>query len=104
MKITSAFCDFHPSTAKSSWIGFCPGKLVKPNSGHPKCSYDFNRNPMCSVLLQSYGGNILILEEMILPDSYTLAACEELLAARKNGIPDFRWRSMSMATPRVSST
>jgi hypothetical protein len=41
---------------------------------------DFNRNPLSSVLLQSYGGNILILEEMILSDSYTLAACEELLS------------------------
>jgi hypothetical protein len=41
---------------------------------------DFNMNPFCSVLLQSYGGNIRILEEMILPDSNTLAACEELLS------------------------
>ena len=41
---------------------------------------DFNTNPLCSVLLQCYGGNIRVLEEMILPDSNTLAACEELLS------------------------
>ncbi len=41
---------------------------------------DFNMNPLCSVLLQAVGGRVLILEEMILPDSNTLAACEELLS------------------------
>ena len=41
---------------------------------------DFNMNPLCSVLLQARNGRILILEEMILPDSNTLAACEEFLS------------------------
>ncbi len=41
---------------------------------------DFNMNPLCSVLLQAIDGTVRILEEMILPDSNTLAACEELLA------------------------
>jgi Terminase large subunit, T4likevirus-type, N-terminal len=41
---------------------------------------DFNMNPMCSVLLQTIGGRVHVLEEMILPDSNTLAACEELLS------------------------
>ncbi len=40
---------------------------------------DFNMNPMCSVLAQVYGSRVHVLEEMILPDSNTLAACEELL-------------------------
>lgn len=44
---------------------------------------DFNTNPMCSVLLQRYEGGVFILEEMILPDSNTLAACEELLSRCK---------------------
>ncbi len=41
---------------------------------------DFNMNPMCSVLAQVHGGRVHVLEEMILPDSNTLAACEELLS------------------------
>jgi hypothetical protein len=40
---------------------------------------DFNMNPLCSVLAQVHGGRVHVLEEMILPDSNTLAACEELL-------------------------
>jgi len=40
---------------------------------------DFNMNPMCSVLAQVCGARVHVLEEMILPDSNTLAACEELL-------------------------
>jgi hypothetical protein len=41
---------------------------------------DFNMNPLCSVLAQVHEGRVFILEEMILPDSNTLAACEELLS------------------------
>jgi hypothetical protein len=41
---------------------------------------DFNMNPLCSVLAQVYDGMVYVLEEMILPDSNTLAACEELLS------------------------
>jgi len=41
---------------------------------------DFNMNPLCSVLAQVHGGRVHILEEMILPDSNTVAACEELLS------------------------
>jgi hypothetical protein len=37
-------------------------------------------NPLCSVLAQVHGGRVHVLEEMILPDSNTLAACEELLS------------------------
>jgi hypothetical protein len=52
---------------------------------------DFNTGPMSSVLLQFVGGNIRILDEMILPDSNTWAACEELLSRtekwHRNGSP-----------------
>jgi hypothetical protein len=41
---------------------------------------DFNMNPLCSVLAQVSPSRVHILEEMILPDSNTLAACEELLS------------------------
>ena len=48
---------------------------------------DFNMNPMCSVLAQIRNGAVYILEEMILPDSSTLAACEEFLSRTE------KWRS-----------
>jgi hypothetical protein len=43
-------------------------------------SIDFNMNPLCSVLAQVFDGRVFIIEEMILPDSHTLAACEEMLS------------------------
>jgi hypothetical protein len=41
---------------------------------------DFNMNPLCSVLGQTLNGMVHILDELILPDSNTLAACEEFLS------------------------
>lgn len=41
---------------------------------------DFNMNPLCSVLGQTLNGAVHILDELILPDSNTLAACEEFLS------------------------
>jgi hypothetical protein len=44
-------------------------------------SLDFNMNPLCSVLAQvQENGGIAVLEELILPDSNTAAACEEFLS------------------------
>jgi len=43
-------------------------------------SLDFNMNPLCSVLTQALQGVVVVLEELILPDSNTLAACEEFLS------------------------
>lgn len=40
---------------------------------------DFNVDPMCSVLAQCVGGTISVLEELVLPDANTAAACEQLL-------------------------
>jgi hypothetical protein len=50
-------------------------------------SLDFNLNPLCSVIGQIVGGRIHVLEEMILPNSYTLAACEEFLARTSKWLP-----------------
>ena len=53
-------------------------------------SLDFNMNPLCSVLAQVHNGAVYVLEEMVLPDSNTLAACEELLSRTQKwnaGIP-----------------
>jgi hypothetical protein len=41
---------------------------------------DFNVNPMCSVLAQMHGGMVHVIDELVLPNSNTLAACEEFLA------------------------
>jgi Terminase large subunit, T4likevirus-type, N-terminal len=44
-------------------------------------SLDFNMNPLCSVLAQvQENGGVAVLEELILPDSNTAAACEEFLS------------------------
>lgn len=43
-------------------------------------SLDFNMNPLCSVLMQTLNGVVVVLDELILPDSNTLAACEEFLS------------------------
>jgi terminase large subunit-like protein len=56
---------------------------VRPLRYDPKLplfwAIDFNMNPLCSVLGQTAQGSVRILEELILPDSNTLAACEEFL-------------------------
>ncbi|MCU1340191.1 MAG: hypothetical protein JWO19_5772 [Bryobacterales bacterium] len=41
---------------------------------------NFDMNPLCSVLTQALNGVVVVLEELILPDSNTLAACEEFLS------------------------
>jgi len=50
-------------------------------------SLDFNVNPLCSVLAQCTNLRVHILEEMIQPDSNTLAACEEFLSRTE------KWRT-----------
>jgi hypothetical protein len=42
-------------------------------------SLDFNVNPMCSVLAQRVGEAVYVLDELVLPDSNTPAACEAFL-------------------------
>jgi Terminase large subunit, T4likevirus-type, N-terminal len=54
---------------------------LKMNRQLPLCwSLDFNMNPLCSVLTQIHNDAVHILEEIVLPDSNTLAACEEFLS------------------------
>ena len=40
-------------------------------------SLDFNVNPMCSVIGQRDGNWLQVLDELFLPDSHTMAACQE---------------------------
>jgi hypothetical protein len=45
---------------------------------------DFNMNPLCSVLGHEHDGMVHVFDELILPDSHTLAACEEFLARTRS--------------------
>jgi hypothetical protein len=66
------------------------GPVARNPSLHLFWALDFNVNPMCSVLGQSINGVVQILEEMILPDSNTLKACEEFLARTAKWSPGGR--------------
>ena len=59
------------------------GRRSKPRSytGHAPLwwSLDFNVNPMCSLIGQTVNERIRVLDELVLPDSNTLAACEQFL-------------------------
>jgi hypothetical protein len=52
-----------------------------PYTGHAPLwwSLDFNVNPMCSLIGQTVNERIRVLDELVLPDSNTLAACEQFL-------------------------
>jgi hypothetical protein len=60
---------------------------VRPLRYDPKLplfwALDFNMNPLCSVVGQMVSGGVHILDELVLPDSHTLAACEEFLSRTK---------------------
>jgi len=45
---------------------------------------DFNRDPLCSVVGHWNKNVVLVLDELIVPKSYTLAACEEFLERTKD--------------------
>jgi Terminase large subunit, T4likevirus-type, N-terminal len=47
-------------------------------------SVDFNVNPMCSVVTQRVGDTVYVLDELVLPDSNTPAACEAFLDRTKH--------------------
>ena len=47
-------------------------------------SVDFNVNPMCSVVAQRVGDTVYVLDELVLPDSNTPAACEAFLDRTKH--------------------
>jgi hypothetical protein len=46
-------------------------------------SLDFNIDPMCSVIGQRMGDEVYILDELVLPNSNTNAACEQFLERTK---------------------
>jgi hypothetical protein len=77
-------------TGGRAFPDFNPGVHVQPavySSELPICwSLDFNVNPMCSGILQHHQGKIVMLEELVLPDSKTdLAATAFLDRAAERG-------------------
>ncbi len=58
-------------------------------------SLDFNMDPLCSILAQVHKGRVNVIEEMILPNSNTLAACEEFLSRTE------KWRTEAPLNVRV---
>lgn len=54
---------------------------IKYNPLHPIWwAVDFNVNPMCSVIGQTINGVVRVLDELVMPQSHTLAHCDEFLA------------------------
>jgi hypothetical protein len=74
-----------------AYYAFDPAQNVKNYRFNPLLplgwALDFNMNPLCSVLTQSVNGMVVVLEEIILPDSNTLAACEEFLSRTETWNP-----------------
>ena len=66
-----------------AYYAFDRNRHVRPvayNPSHPLFwALDFNTNPLCSVIGQMINDRVYILEELILPDSNTPAACEEFI-------------------------
>jgi len=66
-----------------AYYSFQRERNVRPLAYNPRVplfwALDFNNNPLCSVIGQIANGRVHILDELILPDSNTPAACEEFL-------------------------
>jgi hypothetical protein len=66
-----------------AYYSFSRAESVKPCSYRPGLpliwTLDFNVNPMCSVLAQRVDDSVHVLDELILPDSNTVKACEAFL-------------------------
>jgi len=72
---------FENITAGRVYYAFDPANNVQPVNHNPRnplyWSLDFNVNPMCSVIAQRDGNYLEVLDEIVLADSNTQAACVE---------------------------
>jgi hypothetical protein len=75
--------SFENLTSGTVYYGFDRAANVRPTIYDRRLplfwALDFNINPMCSVIGQRDGEMVSILDELVLPDSNTLTACEEFL-------------------------
>lgn len=76
--------SFENLTGGLAYYAFDPGANVRTVEYDHQLplfwSLDFNINPMCSIIGQRRGDWVFVLDELVLPDSHTGAACEEFLA------------------------
>ena len=76
--------SFENLTAGTVYYAFDRAGNVQSTAYNPRqplfWSLDFNINPMCSILGQQIGDKVHVLDELVLPDSNSLAACEEFLS------------------------
>lgn len=72
--------SFENLTQGLVYYSFDRNKNVEPTSYDPKLplfwSLDFNVNPLCSVIGQRDGDDVYVLDELVLADSNTPAACQ----------------------------
>jgi hypothetical protein len=82
--------SFENLTAGIVYYAFDRSQNVRPVEYKPSLplfwSLDFNINPLCAVIGQRDGDRVNALDEMVLPDSNTGAACEEFLQRTKQWI------------------
>jgi hypothetical protein len=82
--------SFESSGVGIAYYSFDRRHNVRPLRYDPKLplfwSLDFNMNPLCSVVGQTVNSTVHILDELVLPDSHTLAACEEFHSRTKQWI------------------
>jgi Terminase large subunit, T4likevirus-type, N-terminal len=88
--------SFEGATYGQTYYAFSRAENVRRceyQAGEPLLwSLDFNVHPMCSVLAQCDGHAISVLDEIVLADANTLAACEEL-ARRVDALRGRGWGS-----------
>jgi hypothetical protein len=80
---TEFYARFENLSMGRAYYAFDPAHNVRRLSYDPAIplfwAVDFNVNPLCSVIGQIVNDRVRILDELILPNSNTLAACEEFL-------------------------
>jgi hypothetical protein len=89
--------DFENLSVGLVYYAFDRTENVKPLEYHPQLpvfwTLDFNINPMCSLVGQKDGDSVYVLDEFVLPDSNTEAACA---AFRERTLPWFRVTQIPM--------
>jgi hypothetical protein len=90
---------FENLTGGVVYYGFDRNKNVEPqgfNPALPLCwAIDFNLDPGCSLIAQRDGKHVYILDELVLPNSNTAAACEAFFSRV------WGWRSQLQFHPKV---
>jgi hypothetical protein len=91
--------SFENLTGGLAYDAFDRNQNVEPLKYNPQLplfwSLDFNVGRMCSVIGQRDGDHVYILDELVLPEANTFAACQAFLQRMS------RWRSSSFHFPPI---